>query len=69
MAEHIFNDGSDNYASAAKHISRAAQGARRSTAAAASVRAGAATGKAVAGSAVGVAMTGPWGPRFPRPGS
>ena len=25
MAEHIFNDGSDNYAAAAKHISRAAQ--------------------------------------------
>lgn len=61
MAEHIFNDGSDNYAAAAKHISRAAQSARRSTAAAASVKAGAATGKAVAGSAAGVAMTGPWG--------
>lgn len=61
MAEHIFNDGSDNYAAAAKRISRAAQSARRSTAAAASVKAGAATGKAVAGSAVGVAMTGPWG--------
>ena len=61
MAEHIFNDGSDNYAAAAKHISRAAQSAGRSTAAAASVKAGASTGKAVAGSAVGVAMTGPWG--------
>ena len=61
MAEHIFNDGSDNYAADAKHISRAAQSAGRSTAAAASVKAGAATGKAVAGSAVGVAMTGPWG--------
>lgn len=61
MAEHIFNDGSDNYAAAAKHISRAAQSAGRSTTAAASVRAGAATGKAVAGSAAGVAMTGSWG--------
>ena len=61
MAEHIFNDGSDNYAAAAKHISRATQSAGRSTAAAASVKAGAATGKAVAGSAAGVAMTGPWG--------
>lgn len=61
MAEHIFNDGSDNYAASAKHISRAAQSAGRSTAAAALVKAGAATGKAVAGSAVGVAMTGPWG--------
>ncbi len=61
MAEHIFNDGSDNYAAAVKQISRAAQSTGRSTAAAASVKAGAATGKAVAGSAVGVAMTGPWG--------
>ena len=32
MAEHIFNDGSDNYASAAKHISRAVPGAEKDTA-------------------------------------